>query len=77
MTGTFTIEGLFHNPGNIPRPGMYANIGAATDLVNGALLVPQAAVVETHKQYQIAVVSLGNTVTLQTVALGDSLKIIA
>jgi membrane fusion protein (multidrug efflux system) len=69
-TGTITIEGLFPNPENILRPGMYAKIRAGTGLVRGALLVPQAAVLETQGQYQVAVVSPGNTVTLQTVRLG-------
>ena len=69
-TGTITIEGLFPNPGNILRPGMYAKIRAGTDLVKGALLVPQAAVLETQGQYQVAVVNPANIVAMQTVTIG-------
>jgi RND family efflux transporter MFP subunit len=79
QTGTIIIQGLFPNPGNILRPGLYAKIRAATDLQRGALLVPQAAVLETQGQYQVAVVGADNRVSLRTVKVGKetgSLRII-
>lgn len=79
QTGTITIQGLFPNPGNILRPGLYAKIRAATDLERGALLVPQAAVVEIQGQYQSAVLGADNRVSMRTVKLGkevDTLRII-
>jgi RND family efflux transporter MFP subunit len=79
QTGTIVIQGLFPNPGNILRPGLYAKIRAATDVQRGALLVPQAAVLETQGQYQVAVVNADNRVSLRTVRIGkqaENLRII-
>ena len=70
QTGTILIQGLFPNPGNILRPGLYAKIRSATDVQRGALLVPQAAVLETQGQYQVAVVDADNRVSLRTVKTG-------
>ena len=70
QTGTILIQGLFPNPGNILRPGLYAKIRSATDVQRGALLVPQAAVLETQGQYQVAVVDAENHVSLRTVKTG-------
>lgn len=80
QTGTITVQGVFPNPGNILRPGMYAKIRAATDTQKGALLVPQGAVLETQGTYQVAVVGADNKVTMHTVAIGKQvgdLRIIA
>ena len=56
QTGTIKLQGLFPNPDNILRPGLYAKVRAATDIRHNALLVPQRAVQETQGQYQVAVV---------------------
>ncbi len=69
-TGTITIQGLFPNPDELLRPGMYAKIRSATDVRKGALLVPQDAVLETQGQYQVAVVGADNKVSLRTVKTG-------
>ena len=42
QTGTIKIQGIFPNPDNILRPGLYAKIRSATDVAKDALLVPQA-----------------------------------
>jgi RND family efflux transporter MFP subunit len=70
QTGTILIQGLFPNPGNILRPGLYAKIRVAADVVRGALLVPQDAVLETQGQYQVAVVGSDDRVSLRTVKTG-------
>ena len=70
QTGTILIQGLFPNPGNILRPGLYAKIRVAADVVRGALLVPQDAVLETQGQYQAAVVGSDDRVSLRTVKTG-------
>jgi RND family efflux transporter MFP subunit len=70
QTGTIQIQGLFPNPENILRPGMYAKIRAATDVRTDALLVPQGAVLETQGQYQVAVVGPDNRVTIKMVKIG-------
>ncbi|MGH7924285.1 MAG: efflux RND transporter periplasmic adaptor subunit, partial [Candidatus Binatus sp.] len=70
QTGTIKIQGLFPNPDLILRPGLYAKIRSPTDTLNGALLVPPAAVLETQGQYQVAVVGADNKVTIRSVTLG-------
>jgi RND family efflux transporter MFP subunit len=70
QTGTIKIQGIFPNPDNVLRPGLYAKIRSATDVRNGALLVPQAAVLETQGQYQVGVVGADNKVTLRMVKTG-------
>jgi membrane fusion protein (multidrug efflux system) len=69
-TGTIKIQGVFPNPENVLRPGLFARIRAATDVQKAALLVPQAAVLETQGQYQVAVVGTDNMVTLRMVKTG-------
>jgi membrane fusion protein (multidrug efflux system) len=70
QTGTIKIQGIFPNPDNVLRPGLYAKIRSATDVQKAALLVPQAAVLETQGQYQVAVVGADNRVTLRMVKTG-------
>jgi RND family efflux transporter MFP subunit len=70
QTGTIIIEGVFPNPDNILRPGLYAKIRAPTDIQHGALLIPQRAVLETQGQYQVAVVGADNRVSLRIVLTG-------
>ena len=70
QTGTINIQGLFPNPDDVLRPGLYAKIRSATDVRKDALLVPQGAVLETQGQYQVAVVGADNKVTLHMVKIG-------
>jgi membrane fusion protein (multidrug efflux system) len=72
QTGTIKIEGLFPNHDYILRPGLYAKIRSATDVVHNALLVPQQAILETQGQYQVAVVGADNRVSMRTVTPGKS-----
>ena len=41
QTGTIHIQGLFPNPDNILRPGLYAKIRSATDVQRGACWFPK------------------------------------
>jgi RND family efflux transporter MFP subunit len=70
-TGSIRIASSFPNPENILRPGQFGRIRAATEQVNGALLVPQRAVNELQGTYQIAVVGDGNKVSIRSVKVGD------
>jgi RND family efflux transporter MFP subunit len=70
-TGAIRIAGLFPNPGNILRPGGYAKVRAATQIQQGALLVPQRAVSELQGGYQVAVVDGQNKVSIRTVQVGN------
>jgi RND family efflux transporter MFP subunit len=70
-TGAIRIAGLFPNPGNNLRPGEYARIRMSTRMQQGALLVPQRAVIELQGSYQVAVVDGSGRVNIRTVKTGD------
>ncbi|HEY2819892.1 MAG TPA: efflux RND transporter periplasmic adaptor subunit [Candidatus Acidoferrum sp.] len=70
-TGSIRVASSFPNPENILRPGQFGRVRAATEQVNGALLVPQRAVNELQGMYQVAVVGEGNKVSIRTVKVGD------
>ena len=70
-TGAIQLTGLFPNPGNTLRPGQYAKVRAAVGVRNGALLVPQRAVIDTQGTYTVAVVDPNNTVRFAQVQTGE------
>jgi RND family efflux transporter MFP subunit len=70
-TGAIRIAGLFPNPGNILRPGGYAQVRAARRIQKGALLVPQRAITELQGSYRVAVLDGDNKVIVRTVKVGD------
>src|SRR5277367_95945 len=71
QTGTIRIAGAFANRGNILRPGQYAKIRAVTQILRGALLVPQRAVSELQGSAQVAVVGADNRVTMRAVKTAE------
>jgi RND family efflux transporter MFP subunit len=70
QTGTIQIVGEFPNSRNLLRPGQYARIQAPTGNIDGALLVPQAAVNQQQGTYQITVAGSDNRAQLRTVKVG-------
>jgi RND family efflux transporter MFP subunit len=70
QTGTIRIVGAFPNPGNVLRPGQFGRISALTNLLKGAIVIPQRAVSELQSGYQVAVVGPGNKVSIHTVKVG-------
>lgn len=70
-TGAIQLTGLFPNPGNTLRPGQYAKVRAAIGMRDGALLVPQRAVIDTQGTYSVAVVDPNNKVRFARVTVGD------
>ena len=71
-TGAIRLAGLFPNPGNSLRPGQYARVRAATQVLPGALLIPQQAVFDLQGTQEVAVVDAANKVTIRAVTLGDT-----
>ena len=69
-TGTMLVRGEFPNPENILRPGQYARVRGVTQVVHGALVVPQRAVTEMQGVYQVAVVGAGDKVSMRVVEPG-------
>jgi RND family efflux transporter MFP subunit len=71
QTGTIRIAGAFSNPGNILRPGQYAKVRAVTQVLKGALLIPQRAVSQLQGSAQVAVVGADNKITIRAVQTGE------
>jgi RND family efflux transporter MFP subunit len=71
QTGTIRIAGAFANPGNILRPGQYAKVRAVTQILKGALLIPQRAVSQLQGSAQVAVVGADNRITIRAVQTGE------
>jgi RND family efflux transporter MFP subunit len=71
QTGTIRIAGAFANPGNILRPGQYAKVRAVTEVLKGALLIPQRAVSQLQGSAQVAVVGTDNKITIRAVQTGE------
>ncbi|MFZ3246257.1 MAG: efflux RND transporter periplasmic adaptor subunit [Candidatus Acidiferrales bacterium] len=70
QTGTIQIVGEFPNPHRLLRPGQYAQIRALTEILKGALLVPQAAITQLQGSYQVDVVDPNNQVQIRNVEVG-------
>jgi RND family efflux transporter MFP subunit len=72
QTGTIQIVGEFPNSRNLLRPGQYARVQAPTGSIEGALLIPQAAVNQQQGTYQATVVGADNRAQLRTVQVGPT-----
>lgn len=70
QTGTIQIVGEFPNPHRLLRPGQFAQIRALTQILKGALLVPQAAVSQLQGNYQVDIVDPNNQVQIRNVEVG-------
>jgi membrane fusion protein (multidrug efflux system) len=70
-TGTIRLVAAFANPGNVLRPGQYGRVRAVTGTEDGALVVPQRAIVDLQGGYQIKVLAAGNHVTVRAITVGD------
>jgi membrane fusion protein (multidrug efflux system) len=70
-TGAIRIAGVFPNPNNLLRPGGYGRVRASVRTQNGALLVPQRAVIELQGSQQVAVVTSDDKVSIRPVTVGD------
>jgi membrane fusion protein (multidrug efflux system) len=69
-TGTLLVQALFPNPDNVLRPGGYAKVRAATEVADGALLIPQRAVLDLQGTYQVYVLGADDTVSVRDVTPG-------
>jgi membrane fusion protein, multidrug efflux system len=70
-TGTLTGQFSFPNPDRLLRPGQYGKARLATEVKEGALLVPQLAVQERQGLYSVMVVKPDATVEQRTVKAGE------
>jgi membrane fusion protein (multidrug efflux system) len=66
-TGTVLARSVWPNPGNVLRPGQYAKVRAVVEVKQGALLVPQRAVLDVQGVPQVAVLGADAKVDVRTV----------
>lgn len=72
-TGTIRVVGSFPNPNNLLRPGQFGRVIAEMGTRKSALLVPQRAVTELQGNFQLAVVTPDNKVTIRPVKVGPTI----
>jgi membrane fusion protein, multidrug efflux system len=70
-TGTIQLAAEFPNKEAVLRPGGFGRVRALTDTNQGALLIPQAAVIEVQSMYQVVVVTPENRAAFRPVEVGD------
>lgn len=71
-TGTIQITGLFPNDDDVLRPGLFGRVTAPIQELIGALLVPQASVVELQGNYYVSFVTADSVVQTFPVKLGPT-----
>jgi RND family efflux transporter MFP subunit len=71
QTGTIQVAAAFANPDAILRPGGFGRVRILGDTNKGALLVPQAAVIQVQSMYQLLVVTPENRAVFRPVKVGD------
>jgi membrane fusion protein (multidrug efflux system) len=74
QTGTIQIVGEFPNSKNLLRPGQYARVQAPTGKIEGATLVPQAAVNQHQGICEVTVIGSDNRAQLRTVEVGPRVR---
>ncbi len=71
QTGTIQMAAEFPNPDAVLRPGGFGTVRLSAGMNQGALLVPQPAVIEVQGTYQIIVLTPENKATFRPVKVGD------
>ena len=71
-TGTMTVEVEFPNPDHILRAGQFARIRSVSDILHGALVVPQKAIEDLQGIKRVYVVGAGDSVQVHTVTIGPA-----
>lgn len=69
-TGTLALRATFPNPARLLQPGQYTRIRVLLEERASALLIPQAAVLESQGSASVFVVGADQTVQARTVKLG-------
>lgn len=72
LTGTIKIVAQIDNPKHLLKPGQFVRLRLPVRIVNGAILIPQKAVINIQGVSMIAVVTDDGRVSLRQVKLGDT-----
>jgi membrane fusion protein, multidrug efflux system len=71
QTGTIQIAAQFPNPDALLRPGGFGRVRFQTSMAKGALLIPQASVIEVQSLYQVVVLNAENKAMFRPVKVGE------
>jgi membrane fusion protein, multidrug efflux system len=71
QTGTIQLAAEFPNASAMLRPGGFGRVRFQTGLNQGALLVPQSAVIEVQSIYEVVVLAPGNKANFRVVKVGN------
>lgn len=69
-TGTILVTALVANPGSVLRPGLFARARIVAQQLEGAVVVPQRAVLEIQGSYQLGVVGADGKAEIRPVKVG-------
>jgi membrane fusion protein, multidrug efflux system len=69
-TGTILLKSAYANPDLTVRPGQYARVRVAIEVLQRALVVPQRAVTEMQGTHQVAVIGADDVIEMRVVQLG-------
>lgn len=70
-TGTLVLEATFPNPDGLLRPGQFGRVRGIAEMIPGAVVVPQQAVMEQQSAKVVYVVGENSVVEMRTVSLGE------
>jgi RND family efflux transporter MFP subunit len=70
-TGTIQMAAQFANPDAALRPGGFGRVRILSGTTNGALLIPQASVMQVQSMYQVLVVTPQSKAVFRPVKVGD------
>jgi len=71
-TGTLAVRGVFPNPQGLLKPGQFAKIRALLENRQGALLVPQRAIVDVQGSKSVYVVGKDDRIEAKAVTIGGT-----
>jgi RND family efflux transporter MFP subunit len=71
QTGTIQMAAEFPNPDSVLRPGGFGRVRIQSGEENGALLIPQPAVMQVQSMYQVLVVTPENKAIFRPVKVGN------
>jgi RND family efflux transporter MFP subunit len=71
QTGTIQLAAEFPNPDFVLRPGGFGSVRVVTGVSDGALLVPQPAVLEVQTDYQVIVLTPEGKAVFRPVKMGE------
>ncbi|MGA7213854.1 MAG: HlyD family secretion protein, partial [Terrimicrobiaceae bacterium] len=69
-TGTILVTAVLKNPGSVLRPGLFARARIIAKTLEGAVVVPQRAVMEVQGSYQLAIVGADGKAEIRPVQVG-------